>query len=100
MQFTISNSNVSVYLPFMVNTKYIYHSFTIYTMSAYELSQKTKNGKCGAKEEGKPPVFFPSSPLVDMSWQHVAAGDLMSGKGLSDQLGVSHLQASTPSLPV
>lgn len=45
-------------------------------------------------------TFSSSSPLVDMSWQHVAAGDLMSGKGLSDQLGVSHLQASTPSVPV
>lgn len=38
--------------------------------------------------------------LVDMLWRHVAAGDLMSGKGLSDQLGASHLQPSTPSVCV
>ena len=40
-------------------------------------------------------TFFFPSPLVYMSWQHVAMcmGDLMSRKGLSDQTpGVCHLQ--------
>ena len=49
----------------------------------------------GRRQGHESHFFFFPSPLVYMSWQHVAMcmGDLMSRKGLSDQTpGVCHLQ--------